>query len=94
MGEIKNKVYIRTDSDSERLAMEYVTLGVLPAKSLADAQHIAVASLNKIAYILSWNYSHMVSREELFVEANQKLKVHQVKIIQPDNFLRDHAKKK
>ena len=31
---------------------------------------------------------HMVKRQELFKEANQKLNVHEVKIMKPDKFLK------
>lgn len=88
---IKNKKYIKTRRASVELADLYIRMGVLPIKSAQDAQHIAVASVNKIDYILSWNMTHMVSREGLFSQANKILNLPQVKILTPLKFLKQHG---
>ena len=35
--------------------------GVVPAKAHADALHIAVASVNRIAYLVTWNCTHIAN---------------------------------
>ena len=90
---IKRKKIIYETPKSKNLAANYLAMGVLPPSSLRDAKHIAVASVNKVNYILSWNYKDMVKREHLFVEANKRLKVHQLQIIKPDKFLKLWSKK-
>ena len=35
--------------------------GAVPKQSRPDAQHIAIATLNSIEYLISWNYKHIVN---------------------------------
>lgn len=46
----------------EDLADEYINHGAVPDSYPADAMHVAVASLNGIDYLLSWNFRHLVRR--------------------------------
>ena len=43
------------------LALELINAGVIPPHSLPDAQHIAIAVVNGIEYLTSWNYKHIVN---------------------------------
>lgn len=43
------------------LALELINAGAVPQESQTDAQHIAVAVVNGIAYLTSWNYKHIVN---------------------------------
>ena len=47
--------------DVDRLAQDLIRTGAVPRQSLSDAQHIAVAALNNIDYLVSWNYRHIVN---------------------------------
>ena len=48
-------------SDSAReLAEKYVEQGIFPGKYFDDALHVAVASINRVGTLLSWNFSHLV----------------------------------
>ena len=42
------------------LADRYIEENVIPAKESNDAVHIAVASVNNLDAIVSWNFEHMV----------------------------------
>ena len=42
------------------LADVYVKSGIVPGKYLSDAQHIAVAAVNKIDFVVSYNLGHIV----------------------------------
>jgi predicted nucleic acid-binding protein len=42
------------------LAMEYISKGAIPKSHPEDAYHIAVAVINGIDYLLSWNFKHIV----------------------------------
>ena len=42
----------------EALADLYVKEGITPAKKRMDALHVACIVLNKIDYLVSWNYKH------------------------------------
>jgi len=46
----------------EELAGEYVAHGAVPEPYATDAMHIAVASLNGMDFLLSWNFRHLVRR--------------------------------
>ena len=46
--------------ECERLAREYVSQGIIPKKYVDDARHIAVAVVNSIDYLVSWNFEHIV----------------------------------
>jgi len=47
-----------TDQARE-LANSLITSGAIPATSEEDALHIAVASLNGMEFLLTWNFSHI-----------------------------------
>jgi predicted nucleic acid-binding protein len=42
------------------LAQMYVAQGIFPQKYYDDALHVAVASVNQISILLSWNFRHLV----------------------------------
>lgn len=56
-----------------RLADLYLKKGILPAKSKADAFHIAICVVNQIDILLTWNYKHLAN-------INRKHKITQVNI--------------
>ena len=43
------------------LAKELVRLGPLPEKAAVDALHIAIAVLNRVDYLLTWNCKHLAN---------------------------------
>jgi hypothetical protein len=43
------------------LAKELIQAGALPAKAADDALHIAVAAMNGIPYLLTWNCRHLAN---------------------------------
>jgi hypothetical protein len=47
--------------DATSLAEELVHAGALPAKAGNDALHIAVAAVQQIPYLLTWNCRHMAN---------------------------------
>jgi len=49
--------------DVEGLANEYVHYGAVPEGYFEDAYHIAVAVINEMDCILSWNFRHIVRRK-------------------------------
>ncbi|MCS7198630.1 MAG: type II toxin-antitoxin system VapC family toxin [Candidatus Bipolaricaulota bacterium] len=46
----------------QELARAYVAAGVVPARYIADALHIAVAVLGGANILVSWNFQHLVRR--------------------------------
>jgi predicted nucleic acid-binding protein len=43
------------------LARRYLAEGILPAHMLADAQHVAIATIAQVDALVSWNFRHMVN---------------------------------
>jgi predicted nucleic acid-binding protein len=48
------------DEAAQRLAREYIARGVFPGKYEADASHVAIAVVNRVEYLVSWNFRHIV----------------------------------
>ena len=50
------------------LARSYAEGGAIPPAKVEDARHVAVAVVNEIDVLVSWNYQHLVNvnRRELF----------------------------
>lgn len=49
--------------ESVALAQAYVSSGAIPTDCEDDARHIAIATINDIRVIVSWNFRHMVNIE-------------------------------
>ena len=49
-----------TDEEASKLAKIYVSGGIIPERFLNDALHIAIASVNGIDTVVSWNLEHIV----------------------------------
>ena len=50
---------LEESDDSIKLADIYIKNGVIPATKLLDARHIAIATVNAIDIILSYNFKHI-----------------------------------
>lgn len=53
--------FIPPSAEAVELANEYLRRQVLPATSLEDAQHIAMATVARADVLVSWNYKHVVN---------------------------------
>ncbi|MBM4401835.1 MAG: hypothetical protein FJ044_01160 [Candidatus Cloacimonetes bacterium] len=63
--------------------------GIIPKSKIADAIHLAVATVNGIDYLVSWNVRHLtrpVKRKQI-AEFNSKLGIYVPVISTPDDFL-------
>ena len=47
--------------EANNLAEEYIRNGAIPETEPEDAYHIAIATVNKIESLASWNFRHIVS---------------------------------
>ena len=55
---------LQTSSVSYRLAQELIDAGAVPHHSQIDAQHIAIATVHNLDYLVSWNYKHIVNENK------------------------------
>jgi hypothetical protein len=56
---IKNISVIDITEETKKLADILIAKKVIPEKSYEDALHIAVAAINKIDFIATWNFKHI-----------------------------------
>ncbi len=71
--------------EAETLAQNYVDEGAVGAKHIADAQHIAIASVERVDVLVSWNFRQIVnlSRIRAFNSINLKLGYPMIEIRSP-----------
>jgi hypothetical protein len=56
---------LRITADVERLAAEFLSTGALPPCARSDALHLAVASIARADYLLTWNCRHLANAQIL-----------------------------
>lgn len=61
--------------ESERLSLDYIKAGAMSEKHKNDASHIAIATINHLEAIVSWNMDQIVrlSTKEVVDKVNEKL---------------------
>ncbi len=47
--------------DAGELARKLVDQGIIPATAIDDAVHVAVAAVNGVDFLLTWNYQHIAN---------------------------------
>jgi predicted nucleic acid-binding protein len=57
---INGFIVLKITKESEKLAQIYVKQGIFPEKYFDDALHVALASVNQIGILLSWNFTYLV----------------------------------
>jgi len=64
---IKSEVteLIETNAEAINLATEYITEKVVGQTSYADCLHIALATINRADFLISWNFKHIVNIERI-----------------------------
>ena len=59
-------------TEVESIANTYIQAGVIPAKKIYDAYHLAVATLAEMNFVVSWNFKHLanIQKEKKIVGIN------------------------
>lgn len=57
---IKGFSVMKMNNKIKALANVYIDQGVFPEKYIDDAYHVAIATYHNIAYLVSWNFEHLV----------------------------------
>ena len=83
--------YIEIDEEVEELAQTYIREKALGKSSENDAYHIALASVNRIDCLVSWNFKHIVNFDKIkmFNAINIRLGYPLIDIRSPLEFLKD-----
>ncbi len=56
---------ISTDAEALDLAEKYIQEGVVGRNYEADALHIALATINQVDVVVSWNFRHIVNLQRI-----------------------------
>jgi hypothetical protein len=82
--------YIELDDESKELAETYINEKIIGKASLDDAYHIALATVNRLDVLVSWNFKHIVNYDKikLFNSINLKLGYPEIEIRSPKEFVR------
>jgi predicted nucleic acid-binding protein len=54
---------VSVNDEVERLTEKYINNGAVPKEYREDAYHIAIATINEMDCLLSWNFKHIVRRK-------------------------------
>lgn len=84
-----SSVLLPLNDRAEELAQACVTDGVLTAKYIDDARHVAIATTHGISIIVSWNFKHLANyqRESGFNRVNSVYGYAAVWIITPSELV-------
>lgn len=82
---VVNFTLLKVNDEAEALAQDYVNHNIINEKYFDDALHVAIASVNSVQYLLSWNYKHLVNvkTRKLVALANATKDYPAVEIIAP-----------
>jgi len=82
--------YLDLDEESRELAETYLKEKILGKASLDDAYHIAIATVNRLDVLVSWNFKHIVNFDKikLFNSINLRLGYPTIEIRSPKEFVR------
>ena len=59
----RNIEYVELTEEAVNLAKKYITEGVIGGGKLVDAEHIAIATINRV--LVSWNFRHIVNLQKI-----------------------------
>jgi hypothetical protein len=90
----EHKEHVVLDDDVKGLARHYIEDGAISGRHLVDAQHIAMAAVNRIDVLVSWNFKHIVnlSRIRLYNSVNLKYGYPLLEIRSPREVLDEEQK--
>ena len=79
--EVSNKIsednieYVFLNKESLLLANAYLKEGVIAEGSLSDARHIAIATVERVDVLVSWNFKHIVNLNRIHLINSVNLKL-------------------
>lgn len=76
--------------EAQELAENYLNEKILGKASFNDAYHIAIATVNRIDVLVSWNFRHIVNLDKirLFNSINMKLGYPAIEIRSPKELIK------
>ncbi|MBI4727010.1 PIN domain protein [candidate division TA06 bacterium] len=62
---IKNLEIAKLTDEARQLSEHYIKEKIVTKKALADTQHIAVATVQQVDLLVSWNFKHIVNYDKI-----------------------------
>lgn len=54
-------IELEVTNEAKNLAVKYIKKKIVPEKKENDALHVAIATVNEVDAIVSWNYRHLAN---------------------------------
>jgi len=85
---VENTEFIDTTNEAIDLASEYIVEKVVGKTSFSDCLHIAIATISKADFLISWNFKHIVNVQRIrgYNSINIKNGYKQLEIRSPREF--------
>ncbi len=85
----ENTEFVEVTDEAVNLATEYITEKVVGQTSYADCLHIALSTVTKADYLISWNFKHIVNVQRIigYNSINIKNDYKQLEIRSPRDFM-------
>ena len=83
-----NTEYLDTTDEAVELATKYISEKVVGQTNFPDCLHIAIATINRADFLISWNFKHIVNVERIrgYNSINIKYGYKQLEIRSPREF--------
>ncbi len=80
---------VELTEDATKLANSYISENVVGKTSLEDCRHIALATINKVDVLASWNFKHIVNLDRIkgYNSVNLKLGYQMIEIRSPKDLI-------
>ncbi len=80
---------IQLSEEAIQLADKYITENVVGKTSLEDCRHIALATINRVDVLASWNFKHIVNLDRIkgYNSVNLKLGYPMIEIRSPKDLI-------
>jgi hypothetical protein len=69
-----NREYVLLGEKAKGLALSYIEEGAANENYLIDAQHIAIATIERVDVLVSWNFKHIVNLNKIHLYNGVNLK--------------------
>ncbi len=80
---------VELNAEADKLAKTYIHEKVVGKTSLEDCRHIALATINKVDVLASWNFKHIVNLDRIkgYNSVNLKLGYQMIEIRSPKDLI-------
>ena len=86
---VENTDFIEFNDEAVELVTQYIVEKVVGQTSFADCLHIALATINRADYLISWNFKHIVNIQRIrgYNSVNIKNRYKELEIRSPRDFM-------